>query len=102
MWSQPFPEPQWLSRTAATFILGVPLRPGEVAAVFAEPITSLVEACWQSQCATLGCGVVRQVSGAPPDGTIDEERVFIRASDQYLNDKTDQISPLQRSHSNDP
>jgi DNA-binding response OmpR family regulator len=36
------------------------------------------------------------------DGTIDEERVFIRASDQYLNDKTDQISPLQRSHSNDP
>ena len=34
------------------------------------------------------------------DGTIDEERVFIRASDQY--DETDPSLHLHRSPSNDP
>jgi hypothetical protein len=36
------------------------------------------------------------------DGTIDEERVFIRASDQYLNDETDPSFQLRRSPSNNP
>ena len=35
-------------------------------------------------------------------GRVDEERVFIRASDQCLNDETDPIFPLKRSPSNDP
>jgi hypothetical protein len=35
------------------------------------------------------------------DGTIDEERIFARASDRYLNDKPDPSFQFDRYHSND-